>query len=192
MSKLYYYKSSLNGMSEMDIVKRLLRDKNICIDFWQYPYNVDSIISYDCKGYDLIGSSCNVNDSNRHFIVKNNHYRVYEVPVNTGKSSKLRMTGDFIVIFHNLDFGYWTFAYMKHRFVGGTGGITEYIHYHCYGEVELSADEHGKIHWICITGEGKCCRGFRGKVFDDDNIRKEVGYHTTWKVINKRYGWQKI
>ena len=192
MSAKYYNRSSFNGMSELDIVKALLRRKDFTVDISQYSYNVNNIVSYDCKGYDLIGSTCNVSDPNRHFIVKNNNYRVYEVPIKSNNSGKLRMTGDFIVLFHNLDFGYWILATMSHRFVTGTGGIVEKVHYHCYGEVELSASPSGYIHWKCIAGEGNCCRGFRGKVFDDDNIRKEAAYHTTWKVINKRYGWKKI
>ena len=191
MSGLYYNRSNAYGLSEMEIVTRLFKTEKFTEDFSECKYDLNKIVSYDCKGYDLIGSTCNTHDPNRHCIVKNNNYRVFEVPVNK-HDGKLRMTGDFIVVYHNLDFGYWGVAYMKHRFVGDNGGIREAVHFHCFGELELSLDDRGKIHWRCITGEGKCCRGYRGIVFDSDNNRKEYGYHTTWKVINKRYGWTKI
>lgn len=183
------YKSSFNTMSDLEVIKALLRkDKEIGPELQSYKYNLNKAVVYDCKGYDIIGSTCNVDDPSRHFIVKNNHYRVYEFPVKGNNSGKLRMTGDFIAVFHNLDYGYWTFTSMKHRFLKDKyGNIVEKVHYHCIGEINIFVTNN-RVSWKCITGEGKCCRGKKGKVFDSDNVRKELGYHTTNKVICKRYG----
>ncbi len=177
------------SMSDLEIIKALLKkDEQIAPELKSFNYNLNKCVVYDCKGYDLIGSTCNVNDPERHFIVKNNHYRVYEFPAKGGSTGKLRMTGDYIAIFQNLDFGYWTLTTMKHRFVKDEyNNIIEKVSYHTYGEIQISVTPT-RISWKCISGEGKCCRGYKGKVFDSDNVRKENGYHTTYNVICRRFG----
>ena len=127
------------SMSDLEIIKALLKkDEQIAPELKSFNYNLNKCVVYDCKGYDLIGSTCNVNDPERHFIVKNNHYRVYEFPAKGGSTGKLRMTGDYIAIFQNLDFGYWTLTTMKHRF-------------HCFYFRSITQNEVGDIiNLICV------------------------------------------
>ena len=155
-------------------------------------YSFNKIATYTCQGYDLIGSSCNTHDSRRHFLVTNNHYEVWEVPKRSNKG--LRVTGDYMVLIRNLDFGCWYFAEMKHRInVTSAKNIAEKVSYYCYGEYNISEDSTtGKFSYKCTVGENLCSRGVRSKVFDSFNVRKELGYHTTMAVIHRSFGLKQI
>ena len=151
-------------------------------------YSFNKIVNYTCQGYDLIGSSCNTHDSRRHFLVTNNHYEVWELPKRSNKG--LRVTGDYIVLIKNLDFGCWYIAEMHHKFIKTPyDTIEEKVSYKCCGEFNISEDpKDGLLSSICTCAGGQCCRGVRSKVFDSFNVRKELGYHTTMKVIYKSFG----
>jgi len=179
----YRYKSD-----EFSIVKRAFALLSKSTDINLNKYNLNKIHSYTCKGHDLIGSSSNTQDPRRHFLVKNNHYKVYEIPMKSNKG--LRMTGKFLVLFKNLDFGYWSASFMEHEFIKTQfSTVTEKVSYECIGEFELTmCNDSLSIRTLTAIGN-KCCRGTRSKgAFDSDNRRKEDGYHTTTKVINRTFG----
>ena len=151
-------------------------------------YDCNSLVNYQCQGYDLIGSTCNTKDSRRHFLVTNNHYDVWEIPLKSNNG--LRMTGTFLVLIYNVDFGCWYFAKMKHHFtISDHDIIKEIVSYCCYGELRISYNERTDLlSYYCLVGEGLCSRGIRSAVFDSFNVRKELGYHTTMNVIHRRMG----
>ena len=189
-----YYNKNHNtpcyGTDTLSIAKRLLRMNRVASEVNTNKFDLNKYATYECKGYDLIGSSSNTKDSDRHFIVKNNRYRVFEFPAKS--NSGLRMTGRFLCVMKNLDYGFWIIAEMNHSFRESRfGNMIENVRYFCYGEFELTITDSG-LSYKCITGTGKCCRGYKGKIFDGDNVRKESGYHTTWSVINKRNGRRSV
>ena len=153
-------------------------------------FDFHHIHAYICKGYDLIGSSCNTRDPNRHFLEKTNNYLVFEVPAKYNKG--LRMTGDFLVAIKNLSFQFWNIGFMRHRFRKQGTVVKEDVQYTCFGEIYPTLSANNSLSYHCTTGRGKCVRGWRGKVFDGDQIRKYVGYHTTMKTIYKHFGIRTI
>lgn len=177
-----------NGNRSESRVERLFKMLLKAEEINPNKYNFDKITFYTCQGYDLIGSSCNTHDSRRHFLVTNNHYEVWELPKRSNKG--LRMTGDYMVLFRNVDFGCWYLAEMKHKFIKNSKSIIEEkVSYHCYGEFKISEDPATqKFSSHCTVGEDLCCRGVRSKVFDSFNVRKETGYHTTMNVIYRSFG----
>jgi hypothetical protein len=99
------------------------------------------------------------------------------------------MTGDYIFLIKNLDFGCWYIGEMSHRFVKSGGTIDEKVQYKCCGEFNISENlSDGTFSAVCTCSGGECCRGVRTKVFDSFNVRKELGYHTTMRVIYKSFG----
>lgn len=153
-------------------------------------YDFHHIHAYKCKGYDLIGSSCNTRDPNRHFLEKRNQYLVFEVPAKNNKG--LRMTGEFLVAIKDPEFQRWYLCQMTHKFKKQNTIITEDVNYICFGEIEVSCSKNNTLSFRCITGKGKCVHGWRGKVFDGQQIRKYAGYHTTMNTIYKHFGIKKI
>lgn len=158
-------------------------------------YNLSKMVNYQCYGYDLTGSNCEARDPKRHFLVNNNRYDVYEIPMRSNKNG-LHMTGNFAVLLRNLDFGYWTFALMNHqlRRDNRSAILREIVKYWNIAELDvtkkISRDAKDGFYFsIYITEVGsRCCRGFKTQIFDDDDVRKLNGYHTSKRCIYKSFG----
>lgn len=149
-------------------------------------YDFDKMVKYNCNGYDLTGSTCEASKKNsRHFLVNKNSYTVYEIP--NSKNNDLNLTGNFTVLIKNNDFGYWMVAQMNHRFKKMGGQIGERVEYYNTAEFEV-ATQNGALYVFIHDTKDKCCRGFATKIFDDDNVRKEIGYHTNWTKIKRHFG----
>ncbi len=148
---------------------------------------LNKITAYECKGYDLNGSSAGTHDPRRHFLVNQCRYEVYEIPYDDNDPSDLRLTGNFVCLIRNIDHGKWYIADMKHRVKRGAIPC-EQVTYHCIGEYEISADSRGDINWLCTCSGGYCVNGLRTSVFDTDHVRMEEGYHTSYNIFVKKYG----
>ena len=183
----YYY----NGCSIHKLIIKLfsnIYDKrsNNKLFFNKNDFDFRKLTHYYCKGYDLVGSKCdNLHDPNRHFLIKPNHYEVWELPYKDNEG--LKMTGDFFVLFKDIDNNIWIAALMNHNFEKSGKSIIEEVSYACCGEYHVSIGNNGQINIQNVNAIGKnCVRGFRSNApFDSDDIRKEKGYHTTWKVIER-------
>lgn len=147
---------------------------------------LNRITAYECKGYDLNGSNAGTHDPRRHFLVNQNHYEVYEIPYNDHDPNDLRMTGHFLVLMKNTDFGKWYLANMTHKVIRSYIP-EELVDYSCLGEFEIT-EYMGEISWRCTCSGGYVVNGFRTSTFDTDHVRMEEGYHTSYRIFTKKYG----
>lgn len=183
----YYY----NGCSIRELINKLFSNiydhgSNDKLFFNKRDFDFRKLTHYYCKGYDLVGSKCNnLNDPNRHFLIKPNLYEVWELPYKDNEG--LKLTGDFFVLFKDIKNNIWIASLMNHDFVKSGGSIREEVSYACCGEYHVSIGANKEINIQNVNAIGKhCVRGWSSQApFDSDDIRKEEGYHISWKIIER-------
>jgi len=147
-------------------------------------YDLHHIVCYECSGEDLIGNN-NVtienfkNTPERHFLVSNNTYEVYECPsYNNNPSSK--ETGKYLVLFYNTNYQYYVLAGMKHNEQITRGQLEEKVSYYCYGQYNVSYinSKVDAVIQTCYGSELTLGDNTLSKKFDKRCVRKEE-YHTS-------------